>query len=89
MRLHADLDVDVPEPLNGIVSRLLDTSAAIVRKRCVATLPESVLIDSIILMSQFLYDQGIGQRSNAWIRSGAMDICRPWIRRRGGVMDRE
>ena len=89
MRLHADPDAAVPEPLNGIIERLLNTCDAIVTGRCVATLPQSVRLDCVLFLATFLYDQPISQRSNAWIRSGAMDICRPWIRRRGGVMGRE
>ena len=89
MRLHADVQEPLTEPLNSIIERLLNTCDAIVTGRCVATLPQSVRLDCVLLLATFLYDQPISQRSNAWIRSGAMDICRPWIRRRGGVMDRE
>ena len=89
MRLHADPDAAVPEPLNGIIERLLNTCDAIVTGRCVATLPQSVRLDAVLMLASAMYDAPIMGRSNLYVRSGAFDLCRPWIRRRGGVMDRE
>ena len=89
MRLHGDPDVAVAEPLNGIIERLLNTCDAIVTGRTVDTLPQSVRLDCVLTLAAFMYDAPITGRSNAWIRSGAFDLCRKWLRRRGGVMDRE
>ena len=85
MRLGTGDTVD--EPLNSIIERLLNTADALVQKRTVG-LPESVRVQAVIQVASFLYDMPL-QASNAWIRSGAMDICRPWLRRRGGVLERE
>lgn len=86
MRLATGDTLD--EPLNSIVERLLSTADALVQKRTVG-LPQDVRIQAALQVAGFLFDQPTGQHSNAWIRSGAMDICRPWLRRRGGVLERE
>ena len=84
-----DAQEPLTEPLNSIIERLLNTCDAIVTGRCVATLPQSVRLDAVLMLASAMYDAPIMGRSNLYVRSGAFDLCRPWIRRRGGVMDRE
>ena len=86
MRLHSDAATDVPEPLNTIVGRLLDMSAAIIRKRTVSTLPEAVLIQSIIELSIHFYDMPIGRRGEGLRRTGVQDLISPWRKRRSQVV---
>ena len=78
----------LPEPLNAILERLTVTSAAIIRKRTVS-LPNEILVQAVIMLCSYLYDSPLGTHANAWIRSGCMDICRPWLRRRAGIIERK
>ncbi len=87
MRLHTDPDTDVVEPLNSIIERHLATADALIQKRTV-NLPQAVRINVAIMLTSHLYDSPLASFSNTWIRSGAYDICRPWLRRRAGVIER-
>ena len=86
MRLHSDATTDVPEPLNSIIERLLNMSAALIRKRTTPDLPEAVLIESIIQLSIHFYDQPIGRRGDALRRSGVQDLLAPYRKRRSQVV---
>lgn len=86
LRLATDASQDPPEPLNGIIDRLLNVADTLINRRTTDALPEPIRIEAVLALVQFMYDQPLGNRSNAMIRSGVYEMIRPYMKRRTGII---
>ena len=86
LRLTADASAPPPEPLNGVLSRTLRASQAIVSERIRDDAPEAIKDLAVIAVASYVHDRPSapqGERfANPWRNSGAEQMLSRWIDRR-------
>lgn len=88
LRLSADAYAIPPEPVNGILVRLLGVAEAFI-ELLIPNAPDAIKNECTVRFSAYLYDQPTTSRgdhySNAWRNSGAGALSSRWQERRAGV----
>ena len=80
----------VDNPLLPDITRLFAAGRAIVERRA-PDAPDAIQNEALVRLTGYLFDAPLGRGhvargqgwANAWLNSGAADICSDWIDRRG------
>ena len=90
LRITTDPTDTVPEPENGILTRIQAWATDEIVGRAPAA-PDNAKDSALIVLAGYVFDRPISERgtafANAWENSGASDMLRRYIQRRAFILD--
>ena len=92
LRITTDPTATVPEPENGILTRIQSWAESEIAGRA-PNAPANYQDQALVVLAGYVHDRPPVERggayANAWEHSGASDILRRWVNRRGFLLDND
>ena len=92
LRITVDATATVPEPENGILTRIQSWAESEIAGRA-PNAPANYQDQALVVLAGYVHDRPPVERggayANAWEHSGASDILRRWVNRRGFLLDND
>ena len=92
LRITTDPTATVPEPENGILTRIQSWAESEIAGRA-PDAPDNYRDQALVVLAGYVHDRPPVERggayANAWEHSGVSDILRRWVNRRGFLLDND